>query len=125
MSITVGNKGTAATIVSEKNTAKAVGSGNLDVFATPMMIALMEEAACNCIINSLEQGQSSVGTEVNMTHTAASPIGANITAIAAVTEVDNRKIVFDVIAKEGDKEIGKGSHTRFLIDVERFMSKLK
>jgi len=115
--------GTASTIVSEKNTAKAVGSGNLDVFATPMMIALMEEAACNAINKDLEEGQSSVGTEINVTHVAPSPVGATVTATATLKKADGRKLFFWVKAFEGDKEIGSGTHTRFLIDAERFMSK--
>jgi len=122
--IAVGDIGTATTIVAEKNTAKAVGSGNLDVFATPMMIALMEEAACNCIADSLEPEQSSVGTEISVAHTAASPLEASITAAATVREVDGRRVVFSVVANDGDKEIGTGTHTRFLIDAQRFMSKL-
>jgi len=116
--------GTASTVVTEINTARAVGSGDLDVFATPMMIALMEEAACDCLAGNLEPGQSSVGTMINVVHVAASPIGATITATATLDETDGRKLTFTVTAKEGDKEIGSGTHTRFLIDAERFMSGL-
>ena len=121
--LTIGNTGTAKTVVNEKNTAKTVGSGSLDVFATPMMIALMEQAACDCLDGSLESGQSSVGTEINVAHTAASPLGADITATAVIDEVDGRKVLFTVIACDDKKEIGRGTHTRFLIDAEKFMSK--
>ena len=122
--IIVGSSGTAKTVVSNKNTAKAVGSGNLDVFSTPMMIALMEEAACNCISDAMEPGQSSVGTQISVAHLAASPIGAEITAKAVIDEINERKIMFTVTAYEGEKEIGNGTHTRFIIDVEKFISKL-
>jgi len=121
----IGKKATAQVTVSEKNTAKAVGSGNLDVFATPMMIALMEAAACNCLTNSLELGQSSVGTLVNVSHTAASPIGETITATATIDKIDGRKVTFTVVAHDSKNEIGNGTHERFVIDVERFMAKLK
>jgi len=117
-------KGEASTTVTDKNTAKAVGSGDLDVFATPMMIALMEEAACNAIASSLKPGQSSVGTMVNVTHIAASGVGTGITAEATIVAIDGRKIEFSVTAKDGEKEIGSGTHTRYIVDVERFMGKL-
>jgi len=111
-------------MVTDKNTAKAVGSGNLDVFSTPMMIALMEQAACECLADCLEHGQSSVGTQINVTHTAASPLNAKITATAIIENVDGRKISFTVTAHDGTNEIGSGTHERFLIDAERFMQKL-
>lgn len=120
-----GKFSTATTVVSEKNTAKTVGSGNLDVFSTPMMIALMEQAACDCLASSLEPGQSSVGTEIAVEHKAASPIGATISATATIKHVEGRKVDFDVIAAEGATTIGCGTHSRFIIDAERFMSKLR
>ena len=120
-----GKTATATTIVTDKNTAKAVGSGNLDVFATPMMIALMEQAACECLADSLESGQSSVGTQINVAHTAASPVNAKITAIATIENVDGRKISFTVTAHDATNEIGSGTHERFIIDAERFMKKLE
>ena len=121
--MTVGKIGNATTIVSEHNTAKAVGSGDLQVFSTPMMIALMEQAACNCLTD-INDGQSSVGTQISVAHVAASALGANISATATITEIDGRKVSFSVVAHEGTKEIGKGTHERFIIDVERFMSKI-
>ena len=119
-----GQVGTATTTVTNANTAKAVGSGSLDVFATPMMVALMEEAACNCTAAGLEPGQSSVGTAISVNHLAASPLGVGITATATLEEVDGRKLTFTLSAYEGEKEIGNGTHTRFLVDVERFMGKI-
>ena len=121
----IGLVGTATAVVTEGvNTAKAVGSGSLDVFATPMMVALMEKAACECIAKDLEAGQTSVGTEVNVAHVAASAVGATITATATVTGIDGRKIEFALTASEGAKEIGSGTHTRFVVDAQRFMGKL-
>lgn len=119
----IGISGTATTVVTDANTAKAVKSGNLDVFSTPMMVALMEEAACKCL------EEESVGTQISVMHSAASPLGASITATATVTGIEGRKVTFDLIAhdeKDGEKsEIGKGTHTRFIIDADRFMAKLK
>ena len=123
--IAIGRTATVTVNVSEKNTAKAVGSGNLEVFATPMMIALMEEAACECLADSLESVQTSVGTLVNVAHIAASPIGAIISATATVDEVDGRKVSFTVTAHDGTNEIGNGKHERFIVDAERFMKKLE
>ena len=120
----IGKSATATTIVTDSNTAKAVGSGSLDVFATPMMVALMEAAACNCLADALKDGQSSVGTQISVDHTAASPLGAEITATATVTGVDGRKITFNLSASDNKNEIGKGIHTRYVIDIERFMAKL-
>jgi len=123
--MTIGKDATVTTIVTDKNTAKAVGSGSLDVFATPMMIALMEEAACKCLADDLEPGQTSVGTQINVAHTAASPIGATICAMATVIAVNGRKVTFTVTANDGENEIGSGVHERFIIDAERFMNKLE
>lgn len=115
----IGKTATASTIVKDSNTAKAVGSGDLDVFSTPMMVALMEEAACNTL-----EGQSSVGTHINIEHIAASPLGAEITATATITAVEGRKITYDITARDKKNEIGKGTHIRFIVDPERFMAKL-
>jgi len=124
--MTIGTVGNATTIVSENNTAKAVGSGDLQVFSTPMMIALMEKAACDCFVDiQSENGQSSVGTQISVAHTCASALGANISATATITEIDGRRVSFAVVAHEGEKEIGKGTHERFIIDTARFMSKLQ
>ena len=120
----IGKQGKATTTVVPGNTAKAVGSGLIEVFSTPMMIALMEEAACDALEGDLESGQSSVGMAVNIEHLAASKLGESIVASATVTAVDKRKITFDIKASDSKKEIGKGTHTRYIIDVERFMSKL-
>jgi predicted thioesterase len=99
-------------------------SGSLDVFATPSMIALMEQAACLCLTDSLDDGKSSVGTEINIRHTAASPLGAEIIATAEIIAVSDRRIEFEVTAHDGKREIGSGTHTRAIVDTVRFMAKL-
>ena len=123
--IALGKSGTASVIVTDCNTAKSVKSGSLDVFATPMMIALMEQAACECLSDCLEEGQTTVGTEINVKHTAASPIGSEITATATIDFVFGRKVQFSVIACEGEREIGTATHTRMIVDGEKFMGSLK
>jgi len=120
----VGKTATVTTVVTEKNTAMAVGSGSLAVFATPMMVALMEQAACECLAGKLAAGDTSVGTQINVAHLAASNVGAEVSATATITAVDGRKISFNVIAYEGEKEIGKGTHERFIVGEERFLARL-
>ena len=122
--ITLGKSATVSVTVETGNTAKAVGSGSLEVFATPMMIALMERAACEVLADVLEDGQTSVGTLINVEHTAASPIGAVITATAVIDYVFGRKIEFSVTAADGTNEIGKGKHTRMIVDATKFMSRV-
>ena len=116
-------KTTVSTIVNETNTAKAVGSGNLEVFGTPMMIALMEEASAQAMLHLLKEGQASVGTMVNIEHTAPSPLTATITATAIIENIDGRKVDFTVIAEDNAGEIGKGTHTRFIIDSQKLLAK--
>lgn len=119
-----GLAGTAETVVRETNTALAMGSGSLHVFATPSMIALMEQAACNAVAGSLDEESTSVGTLVNITHNAATGMGKKVTAIATLTAVEGRKLVFEITAADEDKQIGKGTHERFIVNKEKFMAKL-
>lgn len=118
-----GKTASVSTTVTKQNTASAVASGCLDVFSTPMMIALMESAACAALADSLAEGQTSVGTFISVKHMAASPIGLRITATAEITEVNGREIKFTVSANDGIDEIGQGIHTRAIVDEERFMKK--
>ena len=120
----LGKKGAAETIVTERNTAKAVGSGSLDVFATPMMIALMEQAACDALADVLEDGQTSVGTNINIDHIAATPVGMKVTAMAVIESVSGRTIKFAVSAADKSGKIGTGTHIRAIIDEERFIKKV-
>ena len=121
----VGKTAMAHTVVDETNTAKAIASGSVEVFATPMMIALMELAACECLAGELDPGQTSVGMEISVSHTAASPIGAKITAEATIEAVSGRKVEYSLKATDEFGEIGAGKHTRVLIDEEKFMQKAK
>lgn len=119
-----GLAGTAETVVRETNTALAMGSGSLHVFATPSMIALMEQAACNAVAACLDEESTSVGTLVNITHDAATGMGKKVTAKATLTAVKGRKLVFEITAADEDKQIGQGTHERFIVNKEKFMTKL-
>lgn len=119
-----GLTGTAETVVRETNTALAMGSGSLHVFATPGMIALMEQAACNAVAACLDEESTSVGTLVNITHNAATGMGQKVTATATLTAVEGRKLVFEITAADEDKQISKGTHERFIVNKEKFMAKL-
>lgn len=119
-----GLTGTAETVVRETNTALAMGSGSLQVFATPCMVALMEQAACNAVDPCFNDSESSVGTLVNITHDAATALGKKVTATATLTAVEGRKLVFEITAADEDKQIGKGTHERFIVNKEKFMAKL-
>ena len=120
----VGLKHSIKTNVMEKDTAKEIGSGGLNVFATPALIALMENAAFNCVETEMEEGYSTVGISVNMKHLKASAVGDEVECIATLTAIDDKKLTFEIIASTDDKLIGKCTHERFIINSERFMSKL-
>lgn len=120
-----GLKYTSSVVVVSENCASAVGSGGLDVFATPSMVALMENAAMNAVAPYLPDGATTVGCEINTTHVRPSGIGAEIKATATLVAVDGRRLAFDVEAFDGDECIGKGTHVRFIVDANRFMAKVK
>lgn len=117
--------GTATVIVTENNIAKTMKSGALEVFATPAMCALMEEAACAAVNDSMEPGNGTVGISLSISHDRATAMGDTVTATATLTAVEGRKLVFAVEAKDSKGVIGKGKHERFIINNEKFMSKLK
>lgn len=123
MSIPVGAKGRAETVVTEHNTANAVGSGLVPVFATPYMIALMENAAVNALTPYMEENQGTVGTRLDVSHDSATPIGMKVWAEAEVTAVDGKALTFAVTAYDEAGVIGKGTHDRFVITVDRFLAK--
>lgn len=110
-------------IVNEMNTAEALGSGSLAVFATPAMIALMEKTARLSVAPFLEDGQSTVGTLVNVKHLSASPVGMKITCRTELKEIDRRRLVFHVECSDEAGIIGEGEHERFIIDEAKFMGK--
>ena len=122
-SLSPGKKHSVSVSVDHTNTATAVHSGGLEVFATPAMIALMERAAFECAQGGLGIGQTTVGSMVSIEHLAASPVGARITATAIIEAVEGRKISFKISACDGHGEIGTGRHTRAVVDIDRFMSK--
>jgi predicted thioesterase len=125
MSLQPGLKGEASTTVVHENTAAAVGAGGVEVFATPMMIALMENAAWRAVADFLEEGYVSVGTRVDVRHLAATPIGQRVRATAELVEVDGRRLVFRVEAYDEEKKIGEGIHERFIVHLQRFLERLK
>ena len=108
-------------VVERENLAITMKSGSLEVLATPQMIAWMEEAACLCL--DLEEGKTSVGTKMNVSHDKASPLGALITIEARLINQEGRKLVYEVQAFEGESCIGKGEHERFIVDAQRFIEK--
>lgn len=110
-------------VVNETNTAEALGSGSLAVFATPAMIALMEKTARLSVAPFLEDGQSTVGTLVNVKHLSASPVGMKITCRTELKEIDRRRLVFHVECSDEAGIIGEGEHERFIIDETKFMAK--
>ena len=118
-----GIKGHQEKTVTQAETAISVGSGKVNVFATPMMIALIEQTASLSVEPYLDEGQSSVGTQINVTHCAATPVGMKVKAETEVTEVDRRRIVFSVRAYDERGLIGEGTHERFIIDVNKFQAK--
>lgn len=118
-----GIKGTRTVTVNEDNTAKAMGSGTLDVFATPALIALMEETCWRSVANELEEGSGTVGTLLEIKHTAPTPVGMKVTCESTLTEVDGRRLVFEVIARDAKGVVGEGKHERFIIQNGKFQMK--
>jgi len=112
--------GEARTKVTGENTALKFGSGKVDVFGTPAMIALMEEASINTVDNNLPEGFATVGIELSIRHIAATPKGMNITASAELTEIDGKRLVFKVEAFDEVEKIGEGTHQRYIIELNKF-----
>ena len=123
--IKTGIKGTATVKAEKGNLASAMGSGCLDVFATPAMIALMENAACNALADFLEDDETTVGTALDVQHLSATPEGMEVTAEAVLTAVNGREFTFDVTASDGAGLIGKGTHKRFIVYSGKFLEKTK
>jgi fluoroacetyl-CoA thioesterase len=123
MALETGLVGDATTTVTRENTAAHVGAGGVEVFATPMMIALMENAAWGAVANHLEEGYVTVGTVVNVRHLAATPLGQQVRATAELIEIDRRRLVFRVEAYDEKQKIGEGIHERFIVSLDRFMKK--
>lgn len=123
MSVEIGMRGRAETIVTPDNTARAAGSGLVPVFATPWMVALMENAAVQAVQEALAPGEGTVGTRLDVTHDAATPIGMKVWAEAEVTAVEGRRLTFAVSAFDEAGEIGGGIHERFIIKTDKFLAR--
>ena len=110
-------------VVEHKDTAAVYGSGALEVFATPAMIALMEKTCLESVADNIGEGNTTVGIAVNIKHLKSSLVGATIRCEAEIIEVDRRRLVFEVKCFEGETLVGEGIHERFVVDSEKFMSK--
>ncbi len=121
--IKTGIKGQGSLTVRPEHTAKAFGSGDLEVFSTPAMIALMEQTAWASVAPELEAGEGTVGTRLDVAHLAATPVGMRVRCESELIAVDRRKLTFRVEAYDEAGKIGEGTHERFIINSERFMEK--
>ena len=122
--IQIGQKHSSEMVVIQDVTAITIGSGDMPVLGTPAMLALMENAAMLAVKDNLEEGQTTVGGHIESSHLKPSKIGDNLKAVAEVTKVDGRKIEFKVAAFCGDTLLGEGTHLRYIVDKQKFMSKL-
>ena len=123
MEIKVGMRAEVDTLVEREDTAKEVGSGSLLVYATPCMVALMEGAACEAIAEAMGEDYTSVGTELNISHISATPVGLEVRAVAEVTAVEGKVITFAVTAFDEAGEIGRGTHKRVIVNSQKFLDK--
>ncbi len=123
MDFEIGRIGVAEATVNSSNTAMAMGSGALEVFATPAMVALMEKAATIAVQECLSEEYSTVGTKINIRHMAATPIGMKVSARATLIEADGKRLVFTIEAFDDREKIGEGQHERFVISIDKFMDK--
>ena len=122
--ITIGLKGHLEQVVTDEVTADRIGSGLVKVFATPMMIALIEQTCNESVVPYLDEGQGTVGTHVDVSHCAATPVGMRVWCDSELVEVDRRRLVFDVKAYDECGLIGEGRHERFIIDSAKFQTKI-
>ncbi len=121
--VIINTKMKAEQTVEASKTAAAVGSGTARVFATPMMIALMENAALKCLDKFLDEGETSVGTEIQTTHISATPMDMDVYAIAEIVGAEGRRVDFKITAYDKCGVIGEAKHTRVVVNAERFESK--
>lgn len=115
---------TSRLTVGNENTAIALGSGDMPVLATPAMMALMENAAMLAVASELEDGDTTVGGHIESSHLRPTPVGAEVSATAILEKVEGRKLYFKIIAHQGDLVIGEGTHLRFIVSREKFLSKI-
>lgn len=121
--IEIGQRQELRETVTEKNVAAAVGSGGLPVYSTPAMIALIEKTAYTLLQKHLDEGQSSVGTAIDIRHLSATPIGMTVRAVAELMEIDRKRYVFKVEASDEKGKIGEGTHERFVIQADDFLAR--
>ncbi len=121
--LTVGTSNEIVGKVTKENTALALGSGMLEVFATPAMAAMMEQACMKCVQAELDDGYGTVGTGLNISHLSATPVGMSVRCISKLVEVDGRKLVFDVQVFDESGLVGQGTHERFIIQNDKFFCK--
>lgn len=121
----IGKTNKVETRVTEEMLASVVGSGTVDVYATPMVVALMENAAAALAKESLDDEFTTVGTKIQIDHLSATPLGADVYATATLTESDGRKFIFTVEAYDNAGLIAKGTHERFSVNAKKFLSKVK
>lgn len=121
--VEIGIKGRQDEIVTEELTASHIGSGAVRVFATPMMISLMEKTCQRSVVPYLEEGQETVGTKVDIAHISSTPIGMKVWCESELIDIDRRRLVFKVAAYDEKGLIGEGRHERFIIDIARFKEK--
>jgi fluoroacetyl-CoA thioesterase len=126
MDVVTGAAGRVERVVTDGDTAAALGSGELPVLGTPRLLAWCEAATCAALTSGLGKGESSVGVRVSLEHLAASPVGERVTATATVAEVDGRRVVLDVEARDGSGQVvGRGSVERVVVDAARFLDRLR
>lgn len=123
MELRPGLEGHAETMVEAADTALEVGSGDLRVYATPCLAAMMEGAACACLEGLLPEDQTSVGISIDLRHTAATPVGMAVSARAVLTAVEGKKLTFEITASDETGEIGAATHERVIVNTERFLQK--
>lgn len=125
LEINVGICGKQEVVVDQNNTATALGSGDVPVFATPAMIALMEKTANDSVKQYMPENHVSVGIEINAQHIKATPIGGKVTCESFLSKVEGRKLVFNMTVYDGDGKVGEATHSRVVVDKDRFLGKIK
>jgi fluoroacetyl-CoA thioesterase len=125
MTLEVGMRSESSAIVDDSRTAEAFGAGGVRVFGTPAMIGLMENAAWRLVQPELAEGETTVGTVVNIRHLAATPVGERVTATAELVEIDGRRLVFRVTTMDEHQLIGEGTHERARVQLDRFLARLQ
>ncbi|MBR3397622.1 MAG: thioesterase family protein [Lachnospiraceae bacterium] len=121
--LNIGIKGIQELIVTKENCAGRIGSGELDVFATPAMLALVEKTAWMSVADELEKGEGTVGTKVSLSHSAPTPLGKKVRCETELVEIDRKRLVFNFTVYDDSGVVGSGTHERFIINSEKFIKK--